>query len=125
MAKNQRVVMIKVLNRIRPYWPALAGSLVLATLQVSMTLYIPILVGNAIDCIIETGLVDFVTMGQYLRQVLLCTAVAALAQWMMSEINNFVTFRVTRNIRNEAFSHIQNLPLSYLDSHPREIWSAG
>jgi len=93
--------------------------LLLATLQVAMTLYIPILVGNAIDCIVDTGRVDFETMSFYLGRVILCTAAAALAQWVMSEINNYVTFRVTRDIRNEAFSHIQVLPLSYLDAHPQ------
>ena len=119
MAKNQTVVLKKVLRRIKPYSFALVLSLLLATLQVAMTLYIPILVGNAIDCIIEMGNVDFAAMAHFLSRVVLCTAVAALAQWVMSEINNYVTFRVTRDIRNEAFSHIQVLPLSYLDSHPQ------
>ena len=119
MAKNQTIVLKKVLRRVKPYSGALVFSLLLATLQVAMTLYIPILVGNAIDCIIDAGRVDFQSMGHYLSRVLLCTAAAALAQWVMSEVNNFVTFRVTRDIRNEAFSHIQKLPLSYLDSHPQ------
>ena len=119
MAKNQSVVMKKVLRRIKPYSPQLVVSLLLATVQVVVTLYIPILVGKAIDCIIEMGRVDFDTMGVYLGQVLACTAAGAIAQWVMSEINNHVTFRVTRDIRNEAFTHIQDLPLSYLDSHPQ------
>ena len=119
MAKNQNAVLKKVLRRVKPYSAALVLSLLLATLQVAMTLYIPILVGNAIDCIVDAGRVDFDTMGYYLSRVLLCTGAAALAQWIMSEVNNFVTFRVTRDIRNEAFSHIQVLPLSYLDSHPQ------
>ena len=119
MAKNQTVVMKKVLRRISPYGLQLVVSLLLATVQVAVTLYVPILVGNAIDCIIEAGRVDFETMGIYLGQVLLCTAAGAVSQWAMSQINNFVTFRVTRDIRNEAFSHIQELPLSYLDGHPQ------
>ena len=119
MAKNQTVVMKKVLRRISPYGLQLVVSLLLATVQVAVTLYVPILVGNAIDCIIEAGRVDFETMGIYLGQVLLCTVAGAVSQWAMSQINNFVTFRVTRDIRNEAFSHIQELPLSYLDSHPQ------
>jgi len=119
MAKNQTVVMKKVLRRIRPYSLQLVASLLLATVQVAVTLYIPILVGNAIDCLIDAGWVDFEIMGVYLEQVLLCTVVGAVSQWAMSQINNFVTFRVTRDIRNEAFSHIQELPLSYLDSHPQ------
>ncbi len=120
MAKQeQNAVFGKVLRRIRPYLPAMLGSLLLALLYVAMTLYIPILVGSAIDCIIEMGRVDFAMMAKYLRDVLICSAVAALAQWVMSEINNFVAFRVTRDIRDEAFRHIQILPLSYLDSHPQ------
>ena len=113
--KNQSSVMKKVVLRIKPYWPALIASLLLATVYVAMTLYIPILVGNAIDCIIEAGNVDFAAMGLYLRKILVCAAIAALAQWVMNEINNRITYRVTRDIRNEAFRHIQVLPLSYLD----------
>ena len=80
-----------------------------------MTLYIPILVGEAIDCIIEAGKVDFTAMAGYLRGVLICALIAAVSQWVMNEINNRITFRVTRDIRDEAFRHIQVLPLSYLD----------
>ena len=116
---NQKQVAGKVLRRMKPYGAGLAGSLLLALMYVAMTLYIPILVGNAIDCIIDAGRVDFDLMAVHLRNVLLCTAVAALAQWLMSEINNYVTFRMTRDIRNETFRHIQVLPLSYLDSHPQ------
>ena len=118
MAK-QTEVLKKVLQRIRRYAFAIVGSLLLALVYVAMTLYIPILVGNAIDCILDAGRVDFSAMWVSLRRVIVCAAVAGLAQWVMSEINNFVTFRVTRDIRNEAFRHIQVLPLSYLDSHPQ------
>ena len=119
MAKAQRTVAKKVICRIKPYVAALCVSLLLALFQVAMTLYIPILVGNAIDSILDAGQVDFETVSFYLGRVILCTAAAAVSQWIMSEINNYVTFRVTRDIRNEAFSHIQVLPLSYLDSHPQ------
>ena len=118
MAK-QTEVLKKVLQRIRRYAFAIVGPLLLALVYVAMTLYIPILVGNAIDCILDAGRVDFSAMWVSLRRVIVCAAVAGLAQWVMSEINNFVTFRVTRDIRNEAFRHIQVLPLSYLDSHPQ------
>ena len=114
---NQMAVLKKVLRRIRRYWPSLLVSLLLATLHVIMTLYIPILVGNAIDCIVDTGKVDFAVMGIHLRNVVICAAVAAFAQWLMSQINNRMTYHVTRDIRNEAFRHIQVLPLSYLDGH--------
>ena len=109
----------KILLRVRRYWPAMILSLVMATVYVAMTLYIPILVGRAIDCIIEAGCVDFVSIGETLGGVLLCAGVAALSQWVMNEMNNRVAYKVTRDIRDEAFRHIQGLPLSYLDRHPQ------
>ena len=116
---NQMTVLKKVLRRIRRYWGSLILSLLLATLYVVMTLYIPILVGNAIDCIVDAGRVDFAAMAVSLRGVVICAAVAAVSQWLMSELNNRMTYQVTRDIRNEAFAHIQKLPLSYLDAHPQ------
>ena len=116
---NQIIVLKKVLHRIRRYWASLIASLILATIYVVMTLYIPILVGSAIDCIVDAGRVDFAAMAGYLRGVVICAGVAAAAQWLMSELNNRMTYQVTRDIRNEAFRHIQKLPLSYLDAHPQ------
>ena len=121
MAKqaNQKDVLKKVLLRIRPYWAGVVASLILATVYVIMTLYIPILVGNAIDCIVDMGRVDFSAMKGFLWQVIACSLIAAVSQWVMSQINNRMTYRVTRDIRDEAFQHIQVLPLSYLDAHPQ------
>lgn len=116
---NQGAVFKKVLLRIRPYWLWLAGSAMLATMYVVMSLYIPILVGCAIDCVLGPGQVDFARMGIHLRNVAVCAAVAGLSQWLMNEINNRMTYQVTRDIRNEAFRHIQVLPLSYLDRQPQ------
>ena len=117
--KTQKETLRKVLRYVRPYSCALIGSLLLSLLFVVMSLYIPILVGQAIDFIIGEGLVDFASVTRKLIQIGICTALAALAQWVMSQINNYVTFRVTRDIRNEVFRHIQVLPLSYLDAHPQ------
>ena len=117
--KQQKDVLKKVLRYVRPYTFALIGSLLLALLYVAMSLYIPILVGQGIDLIIDRGTVDFAQLSVKLLQVGICALVAAAAQWIMSQINNYVTFRVTRDIRNETFRHIQVLPLSYLDSHPQ------
>ena len=116
---DQIHIMKKVLRRIRKYWAGLMLSLMLATVYVVMTLYIPILVGNAIDCIVDAGRVDFGAMAGFLRRIALCAIAAAASQWAMSEMNNRMTYRVGRDIRNEAFRHIQRLPLSYLDSHPQ------
>ena len=112
-------VLKKVLRRVRRYSAALVGSLLLALLYVAMTLYIPIAVGDAIDCIVDAGRVEFRQMSASLLQIGICALAAGISQWAMSEINNFVTFRVTRDIRDEAFRHIQVLPLSYLDAHPQ------
>ena len=117
--KKQNEVLRKILRAVKRYWPALIGSVCLAALSVVMTLYIPILVGNAIDCIVDAGWVDFAAMWVFLRRVAVCAAVAGVSQWLMRHINNKITFQVTRDIRNEAFAHIQVLPLSYLDAHPQ------
>lgn len=109
----------KVLRRVRRYTPGMVLSLVLAGVYVVMSLYIPILVGNAIDCIVDKGQVDFPAMWGFLKGVALCAGVGAVAQWLMSQLNNRITYHVTRDIRDEAFRHIQVLPLSYLDSHPQ------
>ena len=112
-------VLRKVLIRVRRYWAGLGMSLVMATVQVVLSLYIPILVGKAIDCIVGQGNVDMTAMGECLLGVAVCAGAAAFAQWIMSMTNNRITYRVTRDIRNEAFAHIQKLPLRYLDRHPQ------
>ncbi len=117
--KAEKGTLKKVLRRIRPYTPGILLSLCAAAVSVVMSLYIPVLVGRAIDCIVEAGNVDFAKMGSYLTQVIVCAVAAGLVQWGMREMNNRITFQVTRDIRNEAFAHIQVLPLSYLDAHPQ------
>ena len=117
--RENKVVISKVLRRVKPYWGHLIISLLLALLYVAMSLYIPVLVGGAIDGIIDKGKVQFEWVVQNLALVAICAAVAGIAQWVMNQLNNHVTFRITRDIREEAFDHIQVLPLSYLDSHPQ------
>ena len=117
--RENKVVLSKVLRRVKPYWGHLILSLLLALLYVAMSLYIPVLVGGAIDGIIGKGKVQFEWVVQNLALVAVCAAVAGIAQWVMNQLNNHVTFRITRDIREEAFDHIQVLPLSYLDSHPQ------
>ncbi len=116
---SQKAVLGKVLTRVKRYRAALILSLILAVVYVVMTLLIPIYAGKAIDCIVSAGNVDFSAMKRYLLWVGLCAAAAGLSQWLMREINNRITFRVTKDIRDEAFRHIQVLPLSYLDGHPQ------
>ena len=116
---NQLAIFKKVLRRVRSQWLGLLLSLLLSTVYVLMSLYIPILVGSAIDCIVSAGNVDFARMWESLRRVAFCAGIAALAQWLLNEINNRMVCRITRDLRDEAFRHIQILPLSYLDSHPQ------
>ena len=116
---KKTTVLGKVLRRLRRYIPAAVAALVLATAYVAMSLYIPILVGSAIDCIVDTGKVDFAAMSAELVTIALCAGIGGLAQWLMTLINNRITYCVTRDIRNEAFRHLQILPLSYLDTHPQ------
>ena len=114
----KNTTLMKVLRRVRKHWITLAFSLLLAAVNVVMSLYIPILVGQAIDGIISQGNVDLTLVLRCLQGVMICACVAALSQWIMNELNNRITYRVTRDIRREAFAHIQILPVSYLDSHP-------
>ena len=106
----------KVLHRLRRYIPAVVCSLILATAYVLMSLYIPILVGRAI---VDKGQVDFAAISTELLTIAICAGIGGLAQWVMTLINNRITYSVTRDIRNEAFAHLQKLPLGYLDSHPQ------
>lgn len=116
---KKTTVLGKVLRRLRRYVPAVVIALLLASVYVAASLYIPVLVGRAVDCIVDTGKVDFASMSKHLISIALCAAAGGLAQWVMTLINNRVTYSVTRDIRNEAFRHLQILPLGYLDKHPQ------
>lgn len=107
----------KVLQYLKKYIPLMVVSLLLAVGIVAFTLYVPILIGRAIDCIVY-GAVDLDAIVQILVQVVIVVALTALFQWLMNVINNKVTYQVVRDIRNEAFEKIQKLPLKYLDAHP-------
>ena len=119
MANGQKTTVKRVLARVKRFWPGLIASMLLAAVYVVISLYIPILVGNAIDCIVEAGNVDLTAMGIFLGKVAVCALIAGGAQWVMTRINNAVTFQITKNVRDEVFRHIQQLPLSWLDRHPQ------
>jgi len=121
MAKKgtpRRAVLSRVMRYIRPHLPALLLSLLLTLVTVALTLYIPILVGRAVDCIVAAGQVDFAQLKDTLTVMALCILITAAAQWAQSILNNRVTYACVRDIRRDAFAHIHELPLSYLDSHP-------
>lgn len=111
--------MKKVLGYIGRYKLLLPLSMLLALVTVALTLYVPILIGDAIDMIIDKGAVDFDGILPLLAEAAILIGVTALAQWLMSTINNRIAYHVARDIRNDAFAHIERLPLSYIDSHSR------
>ena len=106
-----------VLNYIRPYYLLVLLSLSLAAISVSLTLYIPILIGKAVDTIVGSKNVDFTLLFFILLRMGIVIGITALSQWLMSVFNNRITYYVVRDIRKEAFQKIENLPLSYIDNH--------
>lgn len=117
-ARDTRKTLGTVLRYLRAYWPHIVLSGLCAIVSVALTLYIPIVLGDAIDLILGEGLVAFDSILPMLIHVAICSGVIALAQWLMSILNNKITFEVVRDTRSAAFRHIQNLPLSYLDTKP-------
>ena len=107
----------KVLRYISAYRFWMAFSILLAVVTVILTLYIPILVGRAVDHIVAKGLVDFGGVLSVLIQIGVTAVVTAVLQWIMNTINNKVTYQVVRDVRNRAFEKIQILPLKFLDEH--------
>ena len=108
----------KVLSYLKAYKLLFAISLILALCVVAGTLYTPILVGNAIDMAIDAGKVKFDGIYTILAQIGVVSLLTALCQWLMNVCNNRITFGIVRRLRRDAFNKIQNLPLSYIDSHP-------
>ena len=119
--KNENVnsveVLRKLLKRIARYRFLLVLSVILAAATVILQLYVPILFGDAIDNIVAAHRVDFAAMWGYLRAVIICAAVSGVTGWVMSLLNNRMTYRIVQDIRSQSIRHIQRLPLSYLDRH--------
>ena len=117
MKKQNGSTLRRVLGAIGHYKFPVFMSLALAIASVALTLLIPVLAGEAIDQIADTG-VHFETILPILTRILICAAAASLIQWLMNEANNRVTFSVVHDLREQALKKIESLPLSYLDSHP-------
>ena len=115
--KTDLTTVKKVLRYLRPHMLWVILSLLFAVIGVAMTLYIPILIGDAIDLIPDMGKVDFQNAASILLSIGICIAIGAIVQWLMNVCNNKITYEVVESIRNEAFEKIQKLPISYLDSH--------
>lgn len=116
---NSKATLKKVLTYIDKYKYYLVLSMVFAVISVSLTLYAPILIGNAIDCILSPGNVDFALMGKILIKLVIVIAVTALVQWLMNVCNNKIVYNVSRDLRQRAFVKIESLPCSYIDSHSK------
>ena len=112
-----KAVLKRVLTHIKKYRILVILSFVCAMITVASTLYAPILTGNAIDLIVGKGLVDFDGIKDIIYTFLMVTVVTVLSQWFMNIINNHITYSVVRDIRIEVFNHMEELPLSYIDSH--------
>ena len=114
---TQKETIKKVLHYIRRYWFFLIVSLVLALITVVLTLYVPILTGQAVDLIVGKGQVDFTGVYHICVKIGIAILLTMVAQWVMNVANNKITYSVVRDIRTDAFEKIQVLPLSYIDSH--------
>ena len=116
--KSQAATLKKVIRRLGRYRIFLVFSILLATVSVALTLYIPKLTGHAVDYVIGKGEVNFPGVIQVMIQIGVCTLITALAQWLMNVCNNKMTYQMVQDIRNEAFHKIEQLPLKYIDGHP-------
>lgn len=115
---SRKLILGKLLKKSRSYLPVFILSVVLAVLTVVGTLLAPLFIGQAIDCIVGAGDVDFDRILLIFIKLAVSVGIAALAQWLLSLCSNRMTYGIVHDIRDETFDHIQRLPLSYLDSHP-------
>lgn len=113
---SQKETIRKVLKYIKKYWFTVALSLILAALTVVLTLYIPILTGDAVDLIIGRGLVDMAGIFAIMKKIAVVMVITAAAQWVMNTCNNYITYHVIEDIREDAFRKLEILPLKYLDA---------
>lgn len=112
---NNGATMRKVLRHIRKYWFYFMLSLLFAAVTVTLTLYLPILIGEAVDLILDPGQVDFEGIGQLLFIMGVMIGGTALSQGIMNVCNNKITYHTIQDIREEAFQKIEKLPLKYID----------
>ncbi len=116
--KSSLPTLKRLLRYLGSYRFLIVLSILFAAVSVVVSLYIPILVGQAIDCIIEAGNVNFEEMADILVKIAVCTCGIAVIQWLMNSVNNRITYHVIRDVRKDAFAKLTTLPLSYIDTHP-------
>ena len=114
---GQMATMKKVLDYIRKYWLLVGLSLLLAAVTVVLTLYVPILTGDAVDLLLGKGAVDFAAVFAIMKKIGIAILATAVAQWVMNTCNNHITYHVVKDIREDAFRRLEILPLKYLDAH--------
>ena len=117
MEAGQTQTLKKVLHYMKPYRFFLLLSVILAAITVASTLYLPLLIGKAVDCIVGKGNVNFDGLIAVLIKMAVMIGITALAQWIMNVCNNKLTYQIVRDIRNEAFEKIEVLPLKYIDGY--------
>lgn len=115
--KSQKDTIIRILVYMKRYWFLLGISVALAAVTVLLTLYLPILTGDAIDHIIKKGFVEFDRIVPILQKMAVVIVITAVAQWIMNACNNKMTYSIVQDIRRDAFRKIEILPLKYLDAH--------
>lgn len=115
---NNKDIIKRIFTYVGRYKIYLYFSLLLAVVSVAGTLYVPVLIGNVIDYIVDINNVDFESIVEVLIKVCVIILIVALSQWLMNVFNNKITFGVVRDMRDRAFSKIERLPVSYLDTHP-------
>lgn len=116
MRENKETLQ-RILTYLKPYRGWICLSFLLSTLVVGFTLYVPIMTGKAVDKIVKAGQVDFSGLMVILLGIFISICVTSLAQWLMNHINNKITYRVVKDLRVQAFDHLQVLPLSFVDQH--------
>ena len=116
--KGNKEVLKRILLCIRPYTSLVVLSLGLAVITVGLTLYVPILTGNAVDYIAGKGSVVFGMLGKLIVLIIAAITVTAAAQWLMNHVNNMITYRIVQDLRVQAFHHLHRVPAAYVDSHP-------
>lgn len=118
LQKGSLRAFIRTLSYLKAYSLLFLVSLIFATVNVLVTLYVPILIGDAIDLAVDAGKVDFQNLLPLLTKTAIFVLIGAVAQWLMNICNNKITYEIVKRVRADAFHKLQRLPISYLDSHP-------
>lgn len=118
MIKKNKSTLSNVLLLLKKHKLSIAATILLAAVTVALTLYVPVLVGQAIDCIVTRGDVDFEKIAVITLKIGISVTITAAAQWIMSIINNKITYDVIHDMRRDTFDKIQKLPLKFMDTHP-------